>query len=95
MREIGYQEIVDAVARLSMEANYYLGQDLLAALRRAQEQEEPPLGREVLDQILENARVAAEERMPLCQDTVTRASAGVMRKGISASRWWKTLSRRG
>jgi len=69
MREIGYQEIVDAVARLSMEANYYLGQDLLAALRRAQEQEEPPLGREVLDQILENARVAAEERMPLCQDT--------------------------
>jgi len=69
MREIGYQEIVDAVARLSMEANYYLGQDILAALRRAQEQEEPPLGREVLDQILENARVAAEERMPLCQDT--------------------------
>jgi len=69
MREIGYQEIVDTVARLSMEANYYLGEDLLAALRRAKEQEESPLGREVLDQILENARVAAEERMPLCQDT--------------------------
>ncbi len=69
MREIGYQEIVDTVARLSMGANYYLGQDLLAALRRAKEQEESPLGREVLDQILENAQVAAEERMPLCQDT--------------------------
>jgi len=69
MREIGYQEIVDTVARLSMEANYYLGEDLLAALRRAKEEEESPLGREVLGQILENAQVAAEERMPLCQDT--------------------------
>lgn len=69
MREIGYQEIVDTVARLSMEANYYLGEDVLAALRRAKEEEESPLGREVLDQILENAQVAAEERMPLCQDT--------------------------
>ncbi len=69
MREIGYQEIVDTVARLSMEANYYLGEDLLVALRRAKEKEESPLGREVLDQISENAQVAAEERMPLCQDT--------------------------
>ena len=69
MREIGYQEIVDTVARLSMEANYYLGEDLLATLRQAKEEEESPLGREVLDQILENAQVAAEERMPLCQDT--------------------------
>jgi len=69
MREIDYQEIVDTVARLSMEANYYLGEDLLAALRRAKEGEESPLGREILGQILENAEVAAEERMPLCQDT--------------------------
>ena len=69
MREIGYQEIADTVARLSMEANYYLGEDLLAALRRAKEEEKSPLGREVLGQILENAQVAAEERMPLCQDT--------------------------
>jgi len=69
MREIGYQEIVDTVARLSMEANYYLGEDLLATLRRAKEEEKSPLGREVLDQILENAQVAAQERMPLCQDT--------------------------
>lgn len=69
MREIGYEEIADAVARLSVEANYYLGEDLLAALRRAKEEEESPLGREILEQILENARVAAEERMPLCQDT--------------------------
>jgi fumarate hydratase subunit alpha len=69
MREIGRREIVDTVARLVMEANYYLGEDVLRALRRAQEVEESPLGREVLDQILENGRIAAEERMPLCQDT--------------------------
>lgn len=69
MREIGYQETVETVACLSIEANYYLGEDILAALHRAKEEEESPLGREVLDQILENAQVAAEEQMPLCQDT--------------------------
>ncbi len=69
MLEIGYREIVNTVARLSMEANYYLGEDVLAALGRAKEEEESPLGCEVLDQILENAQVAAEEGMPLCQDT--------------------------
>jgi len=69
MREIGYEEIADTVARLSMEANYYLGEDILAALRRAKEEEGSPLGREILDQILENAEVAAGEEMPLCQDT--------------------------
>ena len=69
MREIGYEEIVDTVARLSMEANYYLGEDVWAALRRAREEEESPLGHEILDQILENAQIAAEEEMPLCQDT--------------------------
>jgi fumarate hydratase subunit alpha len=69
MREIGYEEIVDTVARLSMEASYYLGEDVWVALRRAREEEESPLGHEILDQILENAQIAAEEEMPLCQDT--------------------------
>lgn len=69
MREIGYREIVDTVARLAMEANYCLGEDVLRALRRAEEVEESLLGREILSQILENAQIAAQEEMPLCQDT--------------------------
>ena len=45
-----------------------LGEDVLAALKQAQQTEESPLGREVLSQIIENARIAEQERMPLCQD---------------------------
>ena len=68
MREIHTQQIVETVARLCIESNYYLGQDVLAVLRRSREAEISPLGQEVLDQILENAQIAREEQMPLCQD---------------------------
>ena len=69
MKEISCQEIIDAVARLSIEANYYLGDDVLEALRQARESEVSPVGREVLDQILKNADIASQEKLPLCQDT--------------------------
>jgi len=69
VREIKCQEITEAVARLCIEANYYLGADVVKALRRARDAEVSPLGREVVDQLLENANVAQEEAVPLCQDT--------------------------
>jgi fumarate hydratase subunit alpha len=68
MREIKAKDITDTVARLSKEANYYLGEDVVAALKKAREHEESPAGRQILDQILENAGIAAKEQMPLCQD---------------------------
>jgi len=68
MREIEASAIAQTVARLCQEANFELGADVLAALRRAEESEESPLGKEVLSQLLENARIAEEERIPLCQD---------------------------
>lgn len=68
MREISCDEIARTVARLCVEANLYLGEDVLAALRRAKEEEVSPLGREILDQILRNAEIAAREKLPLCQD---------------------------
>jgi len=68
MREIKAKEITDTVARLCMEANYYLGDDVLAALRKARAGEESPVAQQVLDQIIENADIAAKEQMPLCQD---------------------------
>lgn len=48
-----------------------LGEDVLAALKQAQQTEESPLGREVLSQLIENAQIAEEERLPLCQDCGT------------------------
>ncbi len=68
MREIGVDLITESVARLCIESNYYLGEDVLAALRQYREAETSPVGREVLDQILENAEIARDEQMPLCQD---------------------------
>jgi fumarate hydratase subunit alpha len=65
---IDAKQITDTVARLCIEANYYLDDDVLNALRTYREAETSPVGREVLDQILENAQIARDEQMPLCQD---------------------------
>ncbi|MDQ3792050.1 MAG: fumarate hydratase, partial [Actinomycetota bacterium] len=69
MREIEAGEITGAVRDLCIEANTRLPEDHLAALRRALEDEESPLGREVIGELLENARVARERCVAFCQDT--------------------------
>ncbi len=71
MREIEASSITQAVAQLCQQANFELGEDVIAALKQAQQTEESPLGREVLSQLLENARIAKQERLPLCQDCGT------------------------
>jgi fumarate hydratase subunit alpha len=71
MREIQASAITRTVAQLCQQANFELGEDILTALKQAHQTEESPLGREVLSQLLENARIAAEERLPLCQDCGT------------------------
>jgi len=69
VREITTEEIAGSVARLCIEACVDLPGDVEAALRAGLEREESPLGREVLEQVLENARLARERRLPICQDT--------------------------
>jgi fumarate hydratase subunit alpha len=71
MRDIEVQEITKTISRLFQEANFFLPDDVLTFLRQAREIEESPVGREVLDRILENAGISAKERIPLCQDTGT------------------------
>lgn len=68
MRQIHYSEVIEVVAQLSQETNFSLPEDVLNSLRKARAEEESPLGCIVLDQILENARIAAEEKVPICQD---------------------------
>lgn len=69
MRTISAKTVINAVANAAIEMNYALGDDVLAALERAVKIETSPTGREVLGQILQNARVARAGRFPLCQDT--------------------------
>ena len=71
MREIEATTIAQVIARLSQEANFALGEDVLSALKQAEQTEESPLGREVLSQLIDNAKIARKERLPLCQDCGT------------------------
>jgi len=71
MREIEASAITQAVAQLCQQANFELREDVIAALEQAQQTEESPLGKEVLSQLLENARIAKQEHVPLCQDCGT------------------------
>ena len=68
MREIDAALITQAVKDAAIAANYDAGPDLLAALKRGLAEEESPAGREIFRQLLENARLAAAERIPICQD---------------------------
>lgn len=69
MREVNVSTITEAVKKLCMDANYYLGDDVVARLKTFMEKEESPTGKEVLGKILENAEIARTEQVPLCQDT--------------------------
>jgi fumarate hydratase subunit alpha len=71
MRNIKAQEITRVVAELCQQANFELGEDVLAALKQARQQEESPLAKDALDNIIENAAIAKADRLPLCQDCGT------------------------
>ena len=71
MREIDCARVTETVARLFQEANFDVGQDVLDSLKRARDEEESPLGQQVLDQILENDSIATSEKIPICQDCGT------------------------
>jgi len=68
MRQIDVRAIIAAVKNAAIAANYEQDEDMLAAFARGEREEESPAGREIFRQLLENARIAREERIPLCQD---------------------------
>ncbi len=69
MREITTDQITQTVAELCMTANYDLGEDVNSALEAALKKETSPVGRGILEQIVQNARIARTESVPMCQDT--------------------------
>jgi len=68
IREIPSKKIIEVVRGLCIDANYNLGNDVLRAFDKAIEAEESPTGIEVLKELQENARIAWEEKAPICQD---------------------------
>ena len=69
IRKINSSVITDTVKKLFMDMNYFIGEDILTALRNAEETEVSPTGKSVLAQLIENHKIAAEEEVPICQDT--------------------------
>jgi fumarate hydratase subunit alpha len=69
VREVDVGIITEKVKTLCMEANFDLGTDVLDAFKKAKTEEESPTAREILGQLEENASIAREERVAICQDT--------------------------
>ncbi len=69
VREIAAQELSSAVEKLFKECNYYIGDDIMDELTACRENEDSQLAKDVLTQIIDNDKIAADEQIPMCQDT--------------------------
>ena len=69
MREFDVKLVTDAVAKLCIDANYNIPQDVLEKLKFSCENEESPVAKDILTQIIENDILAKETKVPMCQDT--------------------------
>jgi len=69
MRNLDVSQIQAAVKQLAMDANYDIGNSFINRLRVALKQEKSDIGKNVLEQIIENDEIAKENREPMCQDT--------------------------
>lgn len=69
MREIPVSEITEAVKKLCISANYNLNSDVYSAIENSKDNEQSPIGKNILSQLLENADLAKENCKPICQDT--------------------------
>jgi len=69
MRQIEASTITDVVKNLVMDAEYFLPKDFIGSIEKAIPKEQSPMGQEILKTILDNAKVAAEEKVAYCQDT--------------------------
>lgn len=69
MRTINVSDITKNIKEMCIEANHYLAKDMDTAMKNAVETEKAPLGKQILNQLQENLRIAAEDMIPICQDT--------------------------
>ncbi len=69
MKKIHTDRITEAVAQLCIDANLKLAPDMEERIRKAAEEEDSALGKKILESLCENMDIAAQERIPICQDT--------------------------
>ncbi|MGL6130999.1 MAG: fumarate hydratase [Fusobacteriaceae bacterium] len=69
MKHLDLDKVTSEVERLCIEANYYIGKDVLNTIKDFHSKEESPLAKTVLEQIIKNDEIATNESVPMCQDT--------------------------
>lgn len=69
MRIIKTEEITKNIKEMCIEANHFLSNDMVCALKTAVEKEEAVLGKQILEQLQDNLKTASEDMIPICQDT--------------------------
>lgn len=69
MKIIDTSEITQIIKEMCIEANHYLTPDMKKALENASDNEKTPLGKQILNQLQENLKIAGDDMIPICQDT--------------------------
>ena len=69
IRTIRVEEITKNIKEMCIEANHFLSPDMVEAMKCAEKNEEAPLGKQILEQLQENLKIAGEDMIPICQDT--------------------------
>ena len=69
MRTVNVSEITENIREMCIEANHFLPEDMKCAIQQASEREEAALGKQILEQLQENLKIAGEDMIPICQDT--------------------------
>lgn len=69
MRTVNVSQITQNIKEMCIEANHYLAPDMDSALKNAANTEKSPLGKQILNQLQDNLRIAGDDMIPICQDT--------------------------
>lgn len=69
MRTLHTDKIIEAVKEMCISANLYLAEDMDSKIRQAAKEEDSTLGKQILNQLIENMEIAGEDQTPICQDT--------------------------
>jgi len=69
LKQINVSQITETVKKLCMDANYFLNEDIVDRFKKAKEEESFGMAKNIIDILMENADIAREEKMPICQDT--------------------------
>ena len=67
MRTVNVSELTKSIKEMCIEANHYLSKDMETTLKCARETEASPLGKQILNQLSENLKIAADDMIPICR----------------------------